>query len=1019
VVGAPSDSRWAARRGGPVWVRLLGPIDVVADGGPRPVPGLRAKAVLAALALRPGEIVEAGRLADIVWDGRPTATALQSQISRLRSVLGQRSAIRARSSGYTLELAGESTDAQTVERLTAEAGECGDLRVRRQRLQEAVGFSHGRPLGELSELAWFQPHGQRLEQLLLRARLALVDTRLALGEHLELLPELEEFVHVHPLDEQIHQRLMLALYRSGRQADALAAYKRVRQTLDDALGIEPSQPLRDLQTAILRQDPELAIAGVRPRVDVAQHDVAAARPVPAQLPPGIDSFTGRSSELAQLDGLLAGMDGGTSATTVVISAISGAAGIGKTTLAVHWARRAAATFPDGQLHVNLRGYDPSGSPVEPAAALRGFLDAFEVPASQIPENLDAQVNLYRSLLAGKRVLVVLDNARDAEQVRPLLPSAPGSFAVVTSRSPLSPLIAAEAAHSLILELPSIVEARDLMARRLGSVRTAAEPEALEEIIVRCARLPLALVVAAARAASRPDFPLAAVASQLRQATLDVLAGGDAKTDIRTVFAWSYQALSADAARLFRLLGLHPGPDTSTAAAASLAGVQQPRARSLLDELTAAQLVTEHAPGRFTFHDLMRAYAAERTRTRDSSEVRHDAMHRMFDHYLHTACTAVLRLRPGREPIDLDPPALGVVAERVDSHSDAEAWFNAELPTLLATIERAAAADFGTHAWQLAWAVRPFVLRRGGWHQLVAAQHAALDATRRLDEPLGQAFMLHGLGLTYLRWGQIDAGAIHFRQALDLYTVLGHLGGQAHTRVGLAETAERQGRLHDALVHNERALDLHRRAGNQHGEAGALNSIGWSHAQLGDYEQALEYCVEAVARLHELGDLTGEAGAWDSVGYAHRGRSNYEEAARCYWRAVELNREAGDRYSEADALDSLSDNYDAAGDRAAARQVLTQALTIFDEINHPRAEEVRVKLRKAIEVEATPHGDPVEGQTLGDQVETIVLEKGAVTVSDRGRAVRSKGEGRPLGPPDQGVRDGAIPDLVRPRVDGLP
>jgi DNA-binding SARP family transcriptional activator len=654
---------------GSMLVRLLGSIDVVVEAHPRPVPGLRAKAVLAALAIRPGDVVGAGLLGNIVWGDEATPTALQSQISRLRTVLGQRSAIVARSQGYALNVPGEVTDVQAVERITGEADQCDDVRERRGRLQDAMALCRGVPLAELSEFAWFRPQAQRLERVLLRAQLAFADTRMVLGEHLSLVPELDELVHRHPLDEQIHQRLMLALYRSGRQADALAAYQRLRQILDDELGVQPSQPLRELHTAILRQDPDLTPASA---IEATPRRTGARPvPIPAQLPLGIETFTGRAHELARLDGLLAGIhDHGASPSAVVISAISGMAGIGKTTLAVHWAHRVAARFPDGQLHVNLRGYDLSGSPMAPAAALRGFLDALGMPARQIPDDLGAQVGLYRSLLAGKRILVVLDNARDTEQVRPLLPTAPGCFAVVTSRSHLTPLVAAEAARPLVLDLPSASEARELMVRRLGGVRTAAEPDALEAIIAGCARLPLALVVAAARAASHPDFPLAAVASQLRQATLDTLASGDLVTDVRAVFTWSYRALSRDAARLFRLLGLHPGPDTSAMAAASLAGLSAPATQSLLDELTGAQLVAEHAPGRYAFHDLMRAYASERAHEQDTAEERRDAVLRLLDHYVHAAFTANLLLRPGRDAIVVDPPVPGVVIERLDGQKDA-------------------------------------------------------------------------------------------------------------------------------------------------------------------------------------------------------------------------------------------------------------------------------------------------------------------------------------------------------------
>jgi len=645
-------------------VRLLGPVDVVVDGRPRPVRGLRRQAVLATLALHSGEVVSTGKLADVVWGKTAPPTAantLQSHMSFLRTVLGSRAAILARPPGYVLDLGDDHTDVQLAEQFLRQGTQSADPVRGTRLLQDALALWRGQPLADVAGLEWLEEQAERLGLLGVRVKRALLTARLAAGEHAQLVPDLEQMAADHRLDEQIHAELMLALYRSARQADALAAYQRLRRTLSEELGIDPGQPLRDLEVAILRQDP--ALDAPAPVSLTARPAV----PVPAQLPPAVPAFIGRDAELASLDALLPATVQATAAgpATVVIAALSGTAGVGKTALAVHWAHRAAAQFPDGQLYVNLGGFDPGGAAMQPSEALRGFLDAFGVSAARIPESLPAQAGLYRSLLAGKRVLVVLDNAKDAGQARPLLPGSPGSLAIVTSRNQLTGLVATDGASALTLDLLGSADARRLLASRLGSRRVAREPEAVDVIIAGCARLPLALTIAAARAAASPGFPLAVLATELREATraLDPLNGGDPATDVRAVFSWSYHALTTDAARLFRLLGLHPGADIALPAAASLAAIPPDRARALLAELARAHLLAEHAPGRYAFHDLLRAYATELARTHDSQNVRSAAAHRVLEHYLHTGVLLIFRTAdPVRARLEIAGASAGQMQE---------------------------------------------------------------------------------------------------------------------------------------------------------------------------------------------------------------------------------------------------------------------------------------------------------------------------------------------------------------------
>ena len=701
----------------------------------------------------------------------------------------------------------------------------------------------------------------------------------------------------------------------------------------------------------------------RRRVPVADLDVPpgqrAADPAdgswaaaPRQLPAAVRHFAGRKAELAALAGQLADVAG-----TVVISAVGGTAGIGKTALAVYFAHQVADQFPDGQLYVNLRGFDPTGSPVTPAEAIRGFLDAFGVPAERIPVTVEAQAALYRSVLAGRRVLVVLDNARDAEQVRPLLPGSPGCMVVVTSRNQLTSLIAADGACPVDLDLLTVAEARQLLARRLGADRVAAEAPAVEEIITCCARLPLALSIVAARAATYPQFPLASLASELRGArgSLHAFQAGDPAADPRAVFSWSYQQLSPQAARLFRLLGLHPGPDTTAYAAASLAASPTGQARGSLAELARAHLVTEHSPGRFAFHDLLRAYAIEQARAHDTEDEQKAAISRGLDHYLYTADTASVLLHRRTRPLTLPPPPREVLPEEPPGFAAAWAWLDAEYPVLLAAIEQAAGTGRDTHAWQLAWTLMDFQERQARWDDEVAIQHIALSVARRHDDRSGQAHAHAGIGVA-CRWlGRCDESYTHLRQALELFAELGDAVGQADAHTWLGRLLGYQDRFAEAISHHLRALALFRAAGDRRGQAWALNNAGWNHALLGDHHEALAHCEQALALSREIGDHRTEACTLDSLGYAHYHLANYKQSADYYQQSIIRHREVRSRGHLASVLGHLGDTLAAAGDQPAARAAWQQALAILDQPGpiltlgpgpgYPDADQIRAKLAR--------------------------------------------------------------------------
>jgi tetratricopeptide (TPR) repeat protein len=659
----------------------------------------------------------------------------------------------------------------------------------------------------------------------------------------------------------------------------------------------------------------------------------------------VPAFAGRAEQLRRLTGLLADADRGPA---VVITAISGTAGIGKTALAVHWAHQVADRFPDGQLYVNLRGFDPTGSVLPPGEAVRGLLDALGVPAERVPAGLDAQAALYRSLLAGRQLLVLLDNARDADQVRPLLPGTPGCLVVVTSRDQLTGLVAAVGAQLVPVDQLSTVEARELLAGRLGRSRVVAEPAAVEEILACCARLPLALAVVAARAAANPAFPLARLAAELQAARggLDALSGSDPATDVRAVFSWSYRALSAGAARLFRLLGLHPGPDISVPAAASLAGLPLPDARGLLAELAGGHLIVQHAPGRYSFHDLLGAYAAEQARAFDPDGERQAAVRRALDHYLHTAHAAAQILNPYRGTITLSAPEPGVTPGACADHSAALAWYAAERPVLLAAIDQASRAGLDSHTWQLAWSVAIFLERQGHWHEQAASQRAGLAAAQRLGDRAGQVYAHCALARGHLWLGEEGAAVAHLGAALDLLTELGDAADQASVHLDLSLACGRQGRDADALDHARQALDGFQASGDRVGQAGALNSIGWYEAQLGNYRPALASCRQALTLHQETGDKPGEAATWDSLGYVENCLGHGRQALLCYQQAVRLYRSLGDRYEEATTLTYLGDTQRLVDDAEAARRSWRQAVDILDGLGHPDAAGVRTRLASA-------------------------------------------------------------------------
>ncbi|MFI7470492.1 AfsR/SARP family transcriptional regulator [Nonomuraea sp. NPDC049646] len=983
------------------WFGMLGPMDVRVAGRPLALHGPRQERTLAALLLDADRVVTVDRLVDVVWEEPPASARRQIQdlVTRLRRTLADAGAapgvITTQRAGYLLRPGERGLDARAFESLTAAARQTArtDPAGAVAGYREALSLWRGPFLAGVRGRA-FEGAARIWQERRLAAVEECLALELSLGRHHEVTAEALTLVEQHPVRESLVELLMRALHGAGRLADALDAYRALRRRLADELGLDPGAGLRRLHDTLLRSQTVASGPASAPASASGSASGSASEPasghVAAMLPPGVYGFVGRAAELARLDALLAAA--GEQPAAVVVAAVTGTAGVGKTALAVHWAHRVRDRFPDGQLYVNLRGFDQSGRPMTPVEAMRVFGDALGAPANRVPASPEAWTGLYRSLLAGRRMLIVLDNARDAEQVRPLLPGAPGCLVLVTSRDQLSGLVAAEGAHPLRLDLLSVPEARELLARRLGGERVAAEPGAAAEIIERCARLPLALAVIAARAATHPGFPLAVIADELPPvhcdhaphaghaghaehagqyggpaaglyANLDAFDADGPGTQLRLVFSWSHQGLSGGAGRLFRLLGLHPGPDLSLPAAAGLAGLPAARARALLGELCRAHLLSQHVPGRYTFHDLLRAHAVELVQELTPEAERRAATRRLLDHYLHTARTAATLLNPHRDPLPAPPPTPQTTHEKPpsgggttyheppsgggavfeESAGGALAWFTAECAVLVAAVARAAALGFDAHAWQLAWTLADFLDRRGMRHEHLAVQTTALAAARHAGDRLGQACVHGNLGWANTAIDRFDDARAHFRLALDLYGELGDPTGQARVHGNLSTMYSIQGRHQDALHHVTQALTLYRAAGHLTGQARALNAVGWFHAQLGDQEQALAHCRQALDLHRRLGDVLGQANSCDSLGYACHLLGRHEEAVSWYERAVELFREAGDRYHQADTLTRLGDTLHAAALPDAAADTWRQALTLLEALAHPSAAEVRTRL----------------------------------------------------------------------------
>ncbi|GGZ97454.1 AfsR/SARP family transcriptional regulator [Streptomyces bluensis] len=935
---------------------ILGTIEVRRDGVPVDAGHAVQRRVLAALLVDADRTVSADALVDRVWgdtgatNGR---TKLYGYVSRLRHLLagGGTAIIRDGGGGYRLAVERALVDIHCFRDLSGLARRAGTDEQAEALWREALGLWRGSAFTGV-DTPWFNAQRDLLDGERLAAQLELVDVRLRLAQHDRLVSELLALVAAHPLDERVVGQLMLALYRCGRQAEALEGYERARRRLAEELGVDPGAELRRLHERILGADPELDGAQAEAAVVPAARR---SRPVPRQLPPSPRAFVGRDHELAALDNLLKESLGADR--VLVISAIGGVGGIGKTWLALRWAHEHLARFPDGQLYVNLRGFDPIAGPLPVPTVVRGFLDALGADLQEIPANPEAQSGLYRSLVADRQMLIVLDNAHDADQIRPLLPGSATCMVLVTSRRHLGALTATHGSHYLALDTLPDDEARQIFARALGPDRLAAEPDAVDALLRCCAGLPLAMGIVAARAAARPDFPLRVLAEELDDATsrLDALSGGDLTTDLRAVFDTSHRALEDPTAQVFALLGLAPGPDISLPAAASLAALPFPRARLLLRDLEEAHLLRQHAPGRYRMHDLVRLYSTEHGRSQPT-DIRTAALCRVVDFYLHTAHAGDRLLFPHRTPIELDAPTAGCTPLPLEK-AEAPAWFDREHLTLLAAQALALEQGRDRQAWQLAWTLDLFQRQRGRLQDGLTTWRTGLTAAERLGAPAAQATAHWLLSRTRSDMGENTVALKHLQQAFALFEEASDTAGQAHVHRTMARVQAQQSNHQQALRHAQHALRLYQTLDNPVWEANALNAVGWNHALLGHHKLARSHCTRALTLFREVDYRIGQAAALDSLGYIARRTGQYAEALDHYRHALRLCREANDSAQVADALFSLGTVHKALGQHTDARHSWQQALDLYRSQNRAKkAQDTEEQLRGSSLVSDSGPGD---------------------------------------------------------------
>lgn len=935
---AVPDRGWAAGARGRLRVNLLGRFEVVVDGRPVRLTAGRLRALLAMLAMSAGRVVSVDRLADAVWGEDPPHNArrsVQTYVTRLRSAIGAEF-LGLDSGGYVLRCDADAVDVLRFLRLASPA--VGDDRAERTRLVEALSLWRGDPFTGVPCRELLERTAPRLEETYLSLLERRVDVDLSGRPGAELAAELSEVAAAHPLRESLWSRLILVLERCGRNAEALERYEQVRSRIADELGVDPGPELQRIYAALLAAQPPAAAPDVEPAAD---------RPaaVPRQMPADVAGFTGREAALARLDALA---DGGGS--RVVLCTLHGLAGVGKTSLAVHWAHRARCRFPDGQLFVNLRGYGP-GAPVEPLQALDAMLRSLGVPGEQIPADVHERAALLRTTLADRRVLVVLDNAADADQVRPLIPGS-GCMVLVTSRSQLRGLSARDGAARIMVDRLPPAASTSLLRAALGRQDVRHDEDRLAELAVLCGHLPLALAIAAERA-GRYTRGLGELVGELRdeRARLDALEiADDAQSSVRVALSTSYAALEPAAARLFRLVGLHPGTSVSGAAAAALLGVPVAECRRLLDRLVDVHLVALDWAGRYTLHDLVRLYAvAEAERTESEVELTR-ATRRVHGWYAHSAARARLALDPSAQMPPLSDPEPGTEPLEFADAEQARRWFDAEHDVLVSLVEDAVGAGPYGYVGTIVNAMYSYLVMRHDPGHARRLQQLAVEACRAEGDRVGEAYSANQLGITCWALDDSATGMEWMYRALDLFEQEGDEAGQALVHGNLANGLRRMNRLDEAVEYLQHALRFTRAAGLAAQEARALNHLANIHLQAGHGAEAADAASRAVTILREIGDQKRHAHCLDTLGSAYGAVGRPHDAVGCFTEAAEILLDTvGEPWWAAVVLRNLAHAHAADGDHVAAGAAAARALGILDDLGAADSDELhRDELRRLLD-----------------------------------------------------------------------
>ncbi len=929
--------------------RVLGPLDVLYDGVSQPLGNSGLRSALVCLLLEPNQVVSIDRLIETLWGPAPPATArtiVHGYVSRLRKLFSvgstdaaeDRPQIVTSSPGYLLRVDSDRVDAHRARALVNHAQ--GLEPAERSRvLAEALTLWRGPVLSDISSDRLHRMVVPNLDELRLLALEERISADLDLGDHQRLVVELSTLVERYPLRERLTGQLMLANYRSGRRAEAQSWYHALRERLADELGIDPGPELRTLYERMLRDDESLQRP---PRSSGQERETA---PAPAELPPAVAGFVGRQRELAALDRILAEHEQGQAN---LLAVLTGTAGVGKSALAITWSHRVTHLFPDGQLHASLRGFDSERAPLSPGEALTGFLKTLGVAADGIPVDLDERAALYRSLLAERRFLILLDDARDAEQVKPLLPGSAGSLVVVTSRRRMDGLVVRSGARILPLETLPTEAAVELLDRAGVPGRSEAEPAAARELAELCGGLPLALRIAAARLATNPGRGVCDLVDELadERDRLHALDIDDPDASVRRAFDISYRTLHPTHATTFRLLGLVPGHTFTVHAVAALCGTDPVTSRRRLRVLALAHLVTEYEPDRFGMHDLLRLYARDLVATDESGAEQESeaALGRLLHHYLVVADHARRFLRPTRDDLDFSADET-VVRPRITGRSGALEWFDVEWPNLVAAIVTANAEQWHESAWRLTRVQFNYLMVRCPWEDWITIYTRGLDSARRVDDPPGKVLMSAGLGVVHSRFGNADAALEYYAESHEGAVATGDPGWLAMTQVNMGSVLFRLGRYDEAQRHCQNALRTYRRLGDRYREAGALNNLAQVEQVNGHREAALEHLREAEAMYREADDLETLAMVLNNCGEVSVELGRPSDAERYHDEALDVALRCGSAMRQAAAHLGLGDVARARRDFPVARVRWETALSIFESGGSPRALEVRARLNE--------------------------------------------------------------------------